>query len=166
MQSAAVEDDLLALEEDVLGGDASVDEVVVVQLFYGFGQLHAYPHQFAFHCFVHPPVQSHAVVALYEVDDVSLAEVGHSGECFEVELVPHADFVVDVFEDVAGYFVFGDADEVVFALEQSSFREPDGLFFVFLDVCEFAEAFEFHYFDFAFASLLLVAVLDERAVEV
>ena len=64
MQSAAVEDDLLALEEDVLGGDASVDQVVVVQLFDGFGQLHAYPHQFAFHCFVHPPVQSHAVVAL------------------------------------------------------------------------------------------------------
>lgn len=128
VEAAAVEDHLVLLEEAVVGGEAAVDDVVLVESGDGLAETDAELDEFCLaDGLVDEFVEGSGVVPFDEVDDFPLVEVGEFGEGGDAELVPVADLVFDVLEDVLGDLVLRYSDYVLPLIDAAPLQDPDRL---------------------------------------
>lgn len=75
-------------------------------------------------------VKSDRVVPFNEVNDLSLTEVGQPRDSLKVELVPIADLILNILEDIIRNLILGYSNEIILALEITSLADPNRIAFL------------------------------------
>ena len=69
------------------------------------------------------------------MNDLSLAEVSQPRDSLEIELMPIADLVLNILEDIIRYLILGYSNEIILALQVPSLTDPNRIAFLTSHIC-------------------------------